>query len=176
MTTDGGAAPKEPWAKTLLSPVEAAHAKYLEGHPRRRACVDAAELLRQVCLRTRATAGEKNVPIIVHCTCGPVWVQAETFSEAIFRLLENAITATRPGYPVYIDVRQSAAGEMLWQIQDTGKGMAMDAIARLGEPRSAGSGVGVANAIIQRHGGVLRFESAPGVGTTVTLWLPASEL
>jgi signal transduction histidine kinase len=175
MTRDGGAVPEEPWAKTLISSVDAAHAKHLERHSRRRLRVDAAELLRQVCLRPRATAGKKNVQIVVHCTCGPVWVQSEMFSEAIFRLLENAIAATKPGYPVFIDVRPGVAGQMVWQIQDTGKGMAMDAIASLGEPHAVGSGVALASAIIQRHGGVLRFESAPGVGTTASFSLPAND-
>ena len=101
---------------------------------------------------------------------------AREFSDAIFHLLDNAIEATSPGSPVFVDARRLADGDILWQVVDTGRGMEPDALARLGDPRVAGPGRGVAlaNAVIQEHGGVLRFESAPRVGTTASIWLPAA--
>jgi signal transduction histidine kinase len=108
----------------------------------------------------------------VHCACGSIRVQSEMFSKALFNLLDNAIEATSSGHPVFIDASHTADGDLLWQIQDTGRGMDLDMLARLGEPH-AGLGVALANAIIQQHGGMLRFESAPGVGTTASVWLPA---
>jgi signal transduction histidine kinase len=62
----------------------------------------------------------------------------------------------------------------------------MDAatLQRLGEPffttkpvgKGAGLGLGLAISygIVRQHGGELRFESAPGAGTTATILLPLS--
>ena len=165
--------PQEAWTRTLLALVPA-KADTLEPVPHR--YIDAGELLRRATLRTRTRAHQGNVALVVHCDCGSMCVQPEKFSDAIFHLLDNAIEATSPGSPVFVDARRSADGDILWQVVDTGRGMEPDALARLGDPRVAGPGRGVAlaNAVIQEHGGVLRFESAPRVGTTASIWLPAA--
>lgn len=67
-------------------------------------------------------------------------------------------------------------------VADSGAGMAPEVLARAGElffttkPRGKGTGLGLAGArgFAERAGGALRIESAPGRGTTVTLWLPVA--
>ncbi len=64
-------------------------------------------------------------------------------------------------------------------VTDTGCGMDPSTLARAGEaffttkPRGAGTGLGLsmARGFAQRAGGMLEITSAPGQGTTVTLWL-----
>ncbi len=64
-------------------------------------------------------------------------------------------------------------------VSDTGCGMDAATLARAGEaffttkPRGAGTGLGLsmARGFAQRAGGTLEIASAPGQGTTVTLWL-----
>jgi len=68
-------------------------------------------------------------------------------------------------------------------VADTGAGMPPEVLARVGEPffttKPAGKGTGLgltmARQFAERAGGTLRIESAPGQGTTVTLWLPATD-
>lgn len=78
-----------------------------------------------------------------------------------------------------VDVRDTSEGDVLWQIQDAGEGMPEEILAALGQARPAisdgrsGLGVAFAWAVVEKHGGLLRFESAPGVGTTASIWLPA---
>ena len=67
------------------------------------------------------------------------------------------------------------------QVRDTGPGVPEDIRTRLFEPfvsrRSGGSGLGLA--IVQRaveaHRGAILVESAPGAGTTFTIYLPARD-
>jgi signal transduction histidine kinase len=142
------------------------------------ALLDARELAQQVCERVRDRAEAKDVDVVLHCACSRVWVQPNAFQEALYELLANALQVTRRGYPAIIDVRETGDGGVLWQIQDSGEGMPERAPAESGRlPHPAelgGRGLGVAfsRAVVEGHGGTLRFESAPGVGTTASIWLP----
>ena len=62
---------------------------------------------------------------------------------------------------------------------DTGIGMAADLVARIFDPffttkRQQGTGLGlsISQTLVSRQGGALSVESAPGAGTTFTIWLP----
>ena len=128
--------------------------------------IDAKELTQRVLDRVRAHADAKDVDIVVYCTCGLVCVQPHAFSDALHELLHNAVRATRRGHPVIVDIRDVGEGDVLWQVQDAGEGRSERGLAVPGQD------VSIAQAVVEAHGGVLRFESAPGVGTTATIWLP----
>jgi signal transduction histidine kinase len=77
-----------------------------------------------------------------------------------------------------------AAGQYLCiAVKDTGTGMTPDILARATEPFfttkpfGAGTGLGLsmAKGFAEQSGGGLTVESAPGVGTTVTVWLRVSD-
>jgi signal transduction histidine kinase len=99
--------------------------------------------------------------------------------EALFNLTANAIEATPPGGAVFIDAGLTAQGQHVISVQDTGSGMETEILRQLGAPRRTfranGSGFGVAVAVeaVHAHGGLVRFDSTPGRGTRVTMWLPA---
>ena len=69
---------------------------------------------------------------------------------------------------------------LVFEIADRGAGISPEMLARVGEPffttKPAGQGMGLgiflARAIVERLGGELSIRSAPGAGTTATLWLP----
>ena len=72
-------------------------------------------------------------------------------------------------------------------VQDTGTGMPPDVLRRIFEPffttKDLGQGTGLGMAMVygtvQHHCGHVQVDSTPGVGTTVTIWLPeatASEI
>jgi len=66
-------------------------------------------------------------------------------------------------------------------ITDTGGGIAPEILSRIFDPffttKKKGHGLGLAtcNSIIEHHGGCIEVASRVGVGTTFTLYLPASE-
>jgi two-component system sensor histidine kinase HydH len=120
-------------------------------------------------LGERATA--KGVDIHQQLSCSHVRVQPAPFAEALYELTDNAIEAAAPGHPVLIEVRSTPEGDVLWQIHDHGEGMSVHGLRELGQPTS-GLGVMFAWAVVEHHGGLLHFESAPGGGTTATIWLP----
>ncbi|MFT8244953.1 PAS domain-containing protein [Roseomonas sp. BN140053] len=66
-------------------------------------------------------------------------------------------------------------------VADTGTGMAPAVLARVTEPffttKGEGTGLGLAMArgFAEQSGGALGISSAPGSGTTVSLWLPVAE-
>jgi signal transduction histidine kinase len=63
-------------------------------------------------------------------------------------------------------------------IRDTGPGITPDVGTRLFEqffttkPQGTGLGLYISRQMIEGHGGTLRWESAPGLGTTFTASLP----
>jgi signal transduction histidine kinase/CheY-like chemotaxis protein len=69
------------------------------------------------------------------------------------------------------------------QCRDSGSGMTPDVLDRAFEPffttkpLGKGTGLGLASVygIVKRHGGTVRLRSAPGEGTTVTVYLPVRE-
>jgi signal transduction histidine kinase len=97
--------------------------------------------------------------------------------EALLNLAANAIEATPPGGEVVVEVRPSGDDAEI-VVRDTGRGMSAETLRRIGTPffttRDEGTGLGVvlARSVIVQHGGTLRYESAPGQGTSVRVTLP----
>jgi len=68
-------------------------------------------------------------------------------------------------------------------VEDQGKGISEEVMARIGDPffttkaESGGTGLGlsISSSIVERHGGMLRFESNADGGTTVSIDLPVSK-
>jgi len=165
------------------------NSRTLLGYPKATAPVDGAPGSsfgavdpRALALPARARVSDrartKDVEVVIQCACSWVWVEPDAFCEALYELLDNAVRAARPGSAVMVDVRETADGDVLWQVQDSGEGMSCQALAQLGPPIPTarpgvlGLGVALAWGVIEAHGGLLRFESAPGVGTTASIWLP----
>lgn len=67
-------------------------------------------------------------------------------------------------------------------VQDDGRGMSQETLDRIFEPffttksagRGSGLGLSVVRGIVAGHGGAVAVASAPGAGTTVTVYLPES--
>ena len=97
-----------------------------------------------------------------------------------YRLDLSAIDALRDGGTITLRTGESDGGSWV-QVADDGSGMPPDVEARVFEPffttkGEDGTGLGLAMvyASMQRHGGSVRLETAPGKGTAFTLWFPRS--
>jgi signal transduction histidine kinase len=91
---------------------------------------------------------------------------------------------TEAGGRVDLNAQLGSDGGVDISIRDTGIGMSAEDIARVGEPflqadgrlarkfEGTGLGLAIAKRLTELHGGRLKFESTPGVGTTATIHLP----
>ncbi len=76
----------------------------------------------------------------------------------------------------------AAARYVCLSATDTGSGMDAATLARVAEPffstkppgQGTGLGLSMARGFAEQSGGAMRVDSAPGRGTTVSLWLPAT--
>ena len=109
--------------------------------------------------------------------------------QVLFNLMSNASKFTEKG-KIRLEARRQKMGQAEWvefRVQDTGIGMSREQIDKLFRPftqadasttrKYGGTGLGLA---ISRHfcqmmGGNLDVESAPGQGSTFTLWLPVRD-
>jgi signal transduction histidine kinase len=102
---------------------------------------------------------------------------------ALVNLIVNAIDAIGAGGAAgTITLRSGASDGGSWiEIADDGPGMPLDVQKRVYEPffttkGAEGTGLGLANvyATVQRHGGSITLDTAPGKGTCFRLWLPGA--
>ena len=116
------------------------------------------------------------------------------FEAAMVNLAANARDAMPGGGVVTISAHETTIADgtsppglkpgryVVATVRDHGSGMDEATLARLGEPffstKPPGLGTGLGLATVRgfcaRAGGALRFESAPGRGTTASIWLPAA--
>lgn len=106
-------------------------------------------------------------------------VPLDSIGQALRGLLQNALDASSDNTPVRLNISKDDDG-WLWQILDSGHGMPKDVLARIDEPffttkqpgKGMGLGVFLAQNVVSRLGGNIKFKSQPGQGTTVTVRLP----
>jgi PAS domain S-box-containing protein len=120
-------------------------------------------------------------------------VDQEAFSHAIRNIVTNSVQAMDKGvvrfsaeniphsqFSYRPDLPLKAGDYICLHIQDQGHGISEKALPRVFEPyfttRSGSQGLGLTTALasVQRMGGTILVESTPGVGTTVSLYLPVA--
>ena len=123
-----------------------------------------------------------GVTVRCHPGTGGAMVRAdhEQLRQVWLNLATNAFEAMAANGTLVVRSRESDGGQVVVEFIDNGPGIAVEDLPRVGEPffttKRGGTGLGVAIAqrIVERHGGTLVFESAPGRGTTARVTLPAA--
>ncbi|ARN82112.1 hypothetical protein B1812_14655 [Methylocystis bryophila] len=142
-------------------------------------------LMDQCCDTLRAKAADREITLV--CNHPPqsedVWADRRACKQILVSLLSNAIKFTPPSGRVSLSLAIEGAHYAI-SVKDTGVGISPADIARLGEPffqasasddrafEGAGLGLAVVRGLVGLHGGRIGIESAPRVGTTVTVRLP----
>ena len=107
----------------------------------------------------------------------PMAIDRTLLRQAILNLIKNGLEALGRGGKLTVGTRR-VDDHVEISIRDTGPGIATDVGKRLFEqffttkPQGTGLGLYISRQIIEGHGGTLRWESAPGAGTTFTASLP----
>jgi two-component system cell cycle sensor histidine kinase PleC len=137
------------------------------------------------CLRVvSGPADEKRIALKADITPA-ICLRADrrALKQIALNLLSNAVKFTPEGGAVTL-TGHARGGMITIAIEDSGIGIAKDALAKLGRPfeqvesqltkRHQGSGLGlaIAKSLVELHGGAMRIGSTLGKGTLVVVRLP----
>ena len=139
----------------------------------------------EAALSATAELFRRGVADAIVVDCEPALPRVEADPDALERILanlvSNAVKYSPPGAQVRLHARREGAMVEV-EVTDHGAGIPDAARARIFEPyyraadvgavRGTGLGLAVVKALVEAHGGSIRIESAPQVGTRVTFSLP----
>jgi two-component system NtrC family sensor kinase len=117
-----------------------------------------------------------EVPGDIEATMDPRRIQ-----HVMINLIINAVQAMEQGGVLLIKAfRKGNNGEFCLQFQDTGAGISEDDLPKIFDPffttkevgKGSGLGLSVCHGVIEQHGGRIEVASAPGKGTTFSVFLP----
>jgi two-component system sensor histidine kinase KdpD len=106
----------------------------------------------------------------------------DALERVLTNLISNAIKYSPAGSTVSVSARAVAEGVAI-EVADAGRGIPADSLSRVFEPyyrvpdavgaaRGTGIGLAVVKALVEAHGGTVGVDSAPALGTRVTVILP----
>lgn len=155
-----------------------------EVDPPRVSTVEISALIRQIAAGFKTQFEKKSIVFTVEGS-HKIVLQTDPYrlSQAVYNLVTNAYKFTNPGGSVVISYRLSGA-ELVLAVRDTGVGIAPEdkdrifsAYTRGGNALSTeGEGIGlyIVRENLNRIGGTIDLESAPGKGSTFTIRLPVT--
>jgi two-component system heavy metal sensor histidine kinase CusS len=151
--------------------------------PIERSQFDARKALDTVREFYEAMAEEQGVKVICQGEAC-VYASPMLFRRAVSNLLSNALRYTPRGGRITLAVTREQDQSVSISIRDTGCGIAPEHLpqlfdrfyrvdpARSRHPQGTGLGLAIVKSIMELHGGTATIQSAPSIGTTVTLRFP----
>ena len=152
--------------------------------------VDVARVVRS-CLTLvteQAESGGVEIECDILATLPALRADERQLKQILVNLLTNAIKFTPSGGKVTLGIWSRAQSGYVFQVIDTGIGIAIEDIPKALAPfqqidsglnrKHEGSGLGLplAKSLVEIHGGSLDLQSKVGVGTTVTVRFPAERI
>ena len=168
-----------------VSKIEAGRAELSETTVQVKPLFDAVARL----IRERAVRAELRLDIAVTPDLPSLLADERKLKQILINLLSNAVKFTPAGGAVRMGASlDTKSGDLVITVADTGIGISPADIARVMEPfgqvdnainrrlRGTGLGLPLTKGLVELHGGSFQIESTPGVGTTVTVRVPARRL
>jgi two-component system cell cycle sensor histidine kinase PleC len=135
-----------------------------------------------------AEAEKGGVTLAVETAAGvTLSADKEAVHQVLGNILSNAIKFTLEGGKVRVTTAKRPGGALI-TVADTGIGIPLEALAKLGKPfeqvqspltrnhKGSGLGLAISRSLVALHGGEMTIDSAEGAGTTVTVFLPLRPL
>ncbi len=151
--------------------------------------VDPQSLLETACEQAEHLAQGQEISFAIAPATPRVQADADRLRQVLLNILDNAIKHTPASGSIRLSARPAAGTMVEIDVRDTGAGIPAEALpyvferfyradparARVSQ-RSGGTGLGlaIAKGLIEAQGGAISMASEVGVGTTVTLRLPAA--
>jgi signal transduction histidine kinase len=150
--------------------------------------VDVAEVARQVVAMVPEINRKVETSLVVDPATPPVLGDPKLLEHALMNLILNGCQAMPGGGRLALEIgtatpdRAGIDPVRQWvrvRVADTGCGIAPEHLGRVFEPffttkplgQGTGLGLAIVDRIVGRHGGWIEAASAPGAGSTFTLWL-----
>jgi PAS domain S-box-containing protein len=139
-------------------------------------------------VRPRADEAGIDLAFVDHTAGVALFADEIALKRVLVNLLANAVKFSETGTGVSVECRLEGDGGVAIAVVDHGIGMAPEDIPVALTPfqqvdiglrrkyEGTGLGLPIAKQLVDLHGGTLTIESAPGIGTTVTISLPASRV
>lgn len=152
--------------------------------------IEVAEIVRSVKWLVTARARDDSVELATELAEDLPALHADTLKlkQILINLLSNAIKFTDTGGKVTLKAWCGAQGGFVFQVIDTGIGIALEDIPKALSPfqqidnrlnrkyEGTGLGLPLSKSLAEMHGGSLDLQSQLGVGTTVTVRFPAERI
>jgi PAS domain S-box-containing protein len=152
-------------------------------------CVHPDELVASALLLVQpaAAAGGHTIEVRRDQALSDLLVDRGKMTQVLVNLLSNAVKFTRPGGRIAVGCLREPEG-LIFVVEDNGIGIAAKDLpqvvlpftrggsARVRTQEGTGLGLAIAKALVEEHDGALVLESTPGVGTRVTVRLPATRI
>ncbi len=153
------------------------------------AIVDLNSVLQAVLAAMAPQATASDVKLELGAPAGAdlrVQADPQQLEQVFTNLISNAVKFTGAGGSVLVTVAPAAGDGVVVRVRDSGMGIPPEEFENLftrffrasnaAEAALPGTGLGLAivQEIVHRHGGTVDVESELGVGTTLTVWLPAA--
>ncbi|KKK39056.1 hypothetical protein WQ57_04520 [Mesobacillus campisalis] len=145
---------------------------------------DLVEVVREAVIHVLNHPSFEDVPLQFSSTLEryPYWCDVDLLQRAVMNLIFNAIVHNPLGTTISVEI-QRAGNFVSILIEDNGKGIAPDDIAKLftryyrgtntGKThKGSGLGLAIAKQVTEAHGGNITVESEIGQGTRISLSLP----
>jgi signal transduction histidine kinase len=148
------------------------------------------KIIRATTILVQERAARHNIALHVSVPRPAPVIRADEvrLRQILINLVSNAVKFTPDNGAINVIVERNFDGGLNFIVKDTGIGMAEEDLPNIKEPfvqlddpmkkRSDGTGLGVplAIAMAHLHGGTITYDSQLGIGTTVTLTIPATRM
>ena len=145
-----------------------------------------ADVLDQVLTVVEARVSEKELRVVrdTPAQAPRITADRDRLAQILLNIMDNAVKFTPPGGTITVTASQEEREYLTVRIADTGVGIPKGEIPRLGErfyradkARSrelggTGLGLSIVKHLMKAHNGRMTIDSAPGKGTTVSLFFP----
>jgi signal transduction histidine kinase len=147
---------------------------------------DCNYFLMEVAAVTIPSVVSDGITLSVHCERGETELEPDLFKTLMINLVDNARKASRKGSSIEL-LGKNENGGFAFYVADHGRGIKKEELGKITEPfymadksraraqNGAGLGLALCKRIAELHGSVLEYDSEPGRGPTVRVFLRGAE-